>query len=64
MIREFLSSYRLGYLNAIGLVIFFALFSGMIFWIFRKGGSDFYHQLARMPMDEGSHESSAAHRKA
>jgi hypothetical protein len=33
-------------------LIFFAVFSGSLFWIFRKGSKDFYDRLANMPGDD------------
>lgn len=35
-----------------GQLIFFTVFVGALFWVFRRGGSSFYDQLARMPLDE------------
>lgn len=35
-----------------GQLIFFAVFVGALFWVFRRGGNSFYDQLARIPLDE------------
>lgn len=35
-------------------LIFFTVFAGSFFWIFRKGSGEFYDRIARMPYDKTS----------
>ena len=33
------------------LILFFTVFVGVLLWVFRRGSSEFYHSLARLPLD-------------
>lgn len=37
--------------TAIGLLIFFVFFLGVLFWTLRKTQKDVYHELAKIPLD-------------
>ncbi|NQU64075.1 MAG: cbb3-type cytochrome c oxidase subunit 3 [SAR324 cluster bacterium] len=34
------------------LILFLCVFIGVLFWVFRKGSSEFYQSLARLPLDK------------
>lgn len=36
------------------LVLFFSVFIGVLVWVFRKGSSEFYQSLARIPLEKDS----------
>ncbi|MBT4088650.1 MAG: cbb3-type cytochrome c oxidase subunit 3 [Deltaproteobacteria bacterium] len=33
------------------LILFFSVFIGVLIWVFRKGSSEFYRSLARIPLE-------------
>jgi len=39
---------------ALGLIIFLALFVGMLAWVFRPGAKREYERSAAMPLDDGA----------
>lgn len=53
MYRELLTRFPLINLVLVGELIFFAIFSLSLFWVFRKGSKDFYSRLAALPLNEG-----------
>lgn len=58
MYRDLLSHFPLINLVLAGEVIFFVVFFGSFFWVFRKGSDAFYDKLAAMPLEkeEPGHE--------
>lgn len=52
MIREALSNYPHALLTAVGLILFLGVFVGMLIWVFRKGGKEFYGRMAELPFNE------------
>jgi cbb3-type cytochrome oxidase subunit 3 len=46
-----------GYLlgPAFALLVFLALFVGMLLWLYRPGSRRIYEQEARLPFDDGRH---------
>lgn len=51
MIRHALESYPHGLLTAFALVLFLSVFLGMLFWVFRRGGNEFYVRMAALPLE-------------
>lgn len=42
-------------MTALGLLIFFFFFIGVLFWVYRKGSKNLYHHLGNLPLnDEGT----------
>jgi cbb3-type cytochrome oxidase subunit 3 len=39
---------------ALGLLVFLALFAGMLAWVFRPGSKRKYERNAAMPLDDGT----------
>lgn len=39
------------YLTSIGLILFFTFFIAVLFWIFRKGSTQFYNKAAQIPFE-------------
>ncbi len=39
-------------LTAVGLIIFFAFFVGLLFWVYRKSSSEIYIEMSRLPLKE------------
>jgi cbb3-type cytochrome oxidase subunit 3 len=39
-------------LTALGLLLFFCVFVGAIFWVHRKGSEKFYGKISRLPFEE------------
>lgn len=50
MLREVLTKFPLTGLVITGQLIFFTVFTGAVFWIFRKGSRPFYERLGRLPL--------------
>jgi hypothetical protein len=48
---EVLSHFHLPVLSCLGLLLFFGVFVGMLFWIFRKGSDEFYQALSDLPVE-------------
>ena len=53
MIQKVLSHYHLPALTCAGLIVFMVVFSAALAWVFRKGSSDVYAGLERIPLDDG-----------
>lgn len=53
MIQQVLSRYDLPLLSALGLLLFLGVFTGVLFWTFRKGGREFYAGLESFPLNDG-----------
>ena len=41
------------HLTAVGLLIFFLFFIGVLFWVYRKNSSAIYHRAELMPLKDG-----------
>ncbi len=52
MISKALSSFPYPWLSSLGLVIFFAIFVGVLVWVSRRGGTEFYSRLSQMPLED------------
>jgi len=52
MKQEVLSFFNLPSLTVIGLVLFFTLFSGMLWWVLQKTREPLYDHLANLPLQE------------
>ncbi len=45
------------HLTAMGLLIFFLFFVGVLFWVYRKNSTQLYAELGNMPLENGeNHE--------
>jgi len=55
MIPTVLSHYRFPLLSCFGLVIFLAVFMGVIAWIFRRGSAEFYQGVSQAPLEKEPH---------
>ena len=53
MHKELLARFPMIDLVLAGELIFFAIFVGSLFWVFRRNSQDFYSHLAAMPLEEG-----------
>lgn len=53
MMREWMTDQAQVLWAALALVLFLALFLGMLVWVFRPGGKRQYQDRARMPLDDG-----------
>ncbi|HWU45081.1 MAG TPA: hypothetical protein VN132_16625 [Bdellovibrio sp.] len=53
MKQDDLSFFTDTHLTVIGLVIFVLFFVGVVFWVNRKGGKQFYSSMEQMPLKEG-----------
>jgi len=49
---------------ALGLIVFLALFAGMLFWVFRPGSKREYERSAAMPLDDGTDAKSGSAKSA
>ncbi len=38
------------HLTALGLLIFFFFFVGVLFWVYRKSSTSLYHRMEQMPL--------------
>lgn len=52
MKSEVLSNFNMPWLSAIGFFLFFGLFAGMLFWIFRRGSKNIYDKIEMIPLEE------------
>ncbi|MAF90529.1 MAG: cbb3-type cytochrome c oxidase subunit 3 [Bdellovibrionota bacterium] len=52
LVRLALSDYPFVDLSVIGFLIFFLIFCGMLFWIFRKGSKKFYNDMSNLPLED------------
>lgn len=50
--KEVLAQFPLINLVLFGQLLFFSVFVGALFWVFRKGSNDFYQQLSELPLDQ------------
>ena len=56
MFKSVLKYFPLPDLVVFGQLLFFAIFLGALFWVFRRGSKEFYEQLAKLPLEKGSNE--------
>lgn len=56
MKQEFLKNFPFMDLVVAGQLIFFAIFVGAVFWVFRSGSKNFYQKLAALPLEEKGNE--------
>lgn len=47
-----LSQFNLPILPTLSLLIFFGIFVGALFWVYRKGSSEFYSEIEKLPLKE------------
>ncbi len=52
MIREALSHFPFPAMTAFALLLFLAIFTSMLFWVFRRSGRAVYQHLEHLPIDE------------
>ncbi len=51
MMREVLSHFHLPGMTCLALLLFFGVFSGMLFWVFRKQRKPFYEYMENLPLE-------------
>ncbi|MFN7685584.1 MAG: cbb3-type cytochrome oxidase subunit 3 [Oligoflexia bacterium] len=54
MLSQVASRFPLPWLTVVGLLIFFAVFVGVLIWVNRKGSQQLYHELARAPLNSAN----------
>jgi hypothetical protein len=52
MMREFLSHVHWSAMPVISMLLFMAVFSGAVIWVYRKESTDVYRELGRLPLDQ------------
>ena len=52
MIKEALSTFPLHSVRLIALLIFFAVFVGMLMWINRRNSSGYYDKASHLPLED------------
>ncbi len=52
MIKEALKSFPMIWLTCVGLLIFFAVFLGVLSWVLRKGSKSIYQKTENIPFEE------------
>lgn len=50
MKAEFLAHYGLTYLNIFAMLLFLAIFTGALLWVYRKSGRGHYHYMENLPL--------------
>ncbi len=45
-----LAGYQWISLNCFAMILFFAVFSGALLWVYRKSGKDFYKYMENLPL--------------
>jgi cbb3-type cytochrome oxidase subunit 3 len=53
MKAEVLAGFEWIHLSIFALILFFLLFSGVIFWILRKDSNCVYSEASKLPLNEG-----------
>lgn len=53
MKQEGLKYFTETHLTALGLLIFFLFFIGVLFWVYRKSSSSLYSKMEQMPLKDG-----------
>ncbi len=49
MLSQVASKFPMIWLTCLGLLLFFGVFLGVLFWIFRRGSTEHYQQMAAVP---------------
>lgn len=44
-------------LSVIGMLLFLAVFIGVVFWVFRKKSKTFYQRMSRLPLEDTKEQS-------
>ncbi len=52
LIKQALDHYRFIGVSCVGLAIFLGVFIGALLWISRRGSSDFYEQMEKLPLED------------
>lgn len=52
MIQQALRNFQYPFLTSIGLLLFLAVFIGVLLWTFRKNGPDFYRIMESLPLED------------
>lgn len=47
-----LSAFPFPILTAVGLLIFFFFFVGVVWWVFRRGSTELYTDLSKLPLQK------------
>lgn len=50
MKSEFLAGYGLTYLNCFAMLLFLAVFTGALLWVYRKSGKEYYRYMEELPL--------------
>lgn len=45
------TQFHMPFLAIFALLLFFLLFAGVVFWVFRKSGRELYHQMEQLPLE-------------
>lgn len=53
MKQEGLAYFTDTHLTAMGLLIFFLFFVGVLFWVYRKSSNSLYSRMEQMPLKDG-----------
>lgn len=53
MKQEGLAYFTDTHLTAMGLLIFFLFFVGVLFWVYRKSSGSLYSRMEQMPLKDG-----------
>ncbi|MNK12032.1 Cbb3-type cytochrome oxidase component FixQ [compost metagenome] len=53
MKQEALKFFSDTHLTALGLLIFFGFFVGVLLWVYRKSSTNIYAQLEQLPLKDG-----------
>ncbi len=51
MLAQVASRFPMPWLTVLGLMIFLAVFVGVLLWVFRRGSAQLYARLAQAPLD-------------
>lgn len=51
-----LANWNMPLLSSFALLLFVAVFAGVLFLIFRKNSKDLYNNVSQMPLNEGSNK--------
>lgn len=52
MIRDFLGNLHWSMLPIVSMFLFFSVFVGAVFWVYRKDSTKIYQDLSALPLDE------------
>ncbi len=60
MLSQVASKFPMIWLTCLGLLIFLGVFLGVVAWVFRRGSTELYQQLAGAPLDADRHAKEGA----